>query len=143
MADDSKTPMGRPAQPVDTAGMSVGDSEVVRVLVVDDEPEVAAALAEQLSAQGCRVQIALGGKQALEMVPTFDPHCVLLDVRMPQPDGVETARLLRQRYGEGIVLVAVTGFVASPELAPELALMDHCLRKPVESAMLRKILPSS
>lgn len=114
--------------------------ETIRVLVVDDEPEVASGLADQLAAQGCEVRVAHGGQQALDVVPAFEPHCVLLDVRMPHPDGIETAQLLRERYGDGIVLVAVTGVLAEPELAPELAVMDHCLRKPVESSALRRIL---
>ncbi len=63
-----------------------------KVLVVDDEPEVRQVLLEFLSSRGYDVTIASGGAEAVAMVGTVKPDLVLLDVAMPDMDGVETLK---------------------------------------------------
>ena len=63
-----------------------------KVLVVDDEPEVRQVLLEFLSSRGYDVTAASGGAEAVALVESVRPDLVLLDVAMPEMDGVETLR---------------------------------------------------
>ena len=114
----------------------------VRVLIVDDAVDVAEALAYVLTLDGYTVQTAANGVQALQIADAFGPHCVLLDVRMPGMDGLELTKSLRQRYGDDVVLIAITGSSGDDERVSEtFARVDHYLQKPIDSATLRKVLP--
>jgi CheY-like chemotaxis protein len=114
----------------------------VRVLVVDDVVDAAEALAETLALSGYRVWIATDGAAALALVEEHKPHCVLLDIGMPGMDGNELTRTLRTRYGDDIVLIAVTGREHDDErVSDTFERVDHYLQKPVDPDVLRKLLP--
>ncbi len=114
----------------------------VRVLVVDDVADAAEALAETLGLSGYNVQVAGDGARALALIEDQQPHCVLLDIGMPGMDGNELARTLRERYGDDIVLIAVTGREHDDErVSDTFARVDHYLQKPVDPDVLRKLLP--
>jgi len=117
-------------------------SDTVRVLIVDDLEDAAQALAELLELNGYQAQVARSGEQALELARSFAPHCVLLDIGMPGMDGLELARRLRQKHGNDIVLIAVTGgSMTQPAVAETFAVVDHYLMKPVDVDRLNKVLP--
>jgi CheY-like chemotaxis protein len=117
-------------------------NEEVRVVVVDDVPDSAETLAMVLEMDGYTVRTASGGAQALDIIEQFEPLCVLLDINMPGLGGHELSQRLRQRYGEDIVLIAVTGWGGAEDRVSEsFARFDHYLRKPVDRALLRKLLP--
>lgn len=81
----------------------------VRVLVVDDHPDSAEALAAILELMGCPVQIALDGYNALAIAEEFKPQVCLLDLMMPGMDGLELAvRLKHSAAGRPLLLVAAT-----------------------------------
>ena len=65
-----------------------------RILVVDDELEVRLVLREFLSGRGYDVTVAGSGVEALSLLEQVNPNVVLLDVTMPDMDGVETLRRL-------------------------------------------------
>ena len=115
------------------------------ILVVDDAPDAADALASMLRLQGHDARAAYGGAQALRLIEEgLRPQCVLLDLAMPDMSGGELARQLRLRHDADLVLIAVTGVPGiDVALSPEVAHVDHCLRKPVKMADLAKILPLS
>ena len=71
-------------------------SSLGRVLVVEDEPRVAAMLREVLVELGYIVKVAVGGAEALQLVPVFEPDVVLLDLLMPEMSGVEVLDHLRR-----------------------------------------------
>lgn len=115
--------------------------DMVKVVVVDDVADAAFALAELLKLHGCEVATATTSEQAIVLIENFEPHAVLLDINMPGFDGYELATLLRHRYDNDIVLIAVTG--GDPEqarVASTFALVDHYFRKPVDAAKLSKLL---
>lgn len=66
-----------------------------KVLLVDDEADIIELLQYNLEKEGYVVQSATDGRQALETAKTFLPDLVLLDIMMPQMDGIETGRQLR------------------------------------------------
>ena len=114
----------------------------VRVVVVDDFLDAAEALAETLMLSGYKVWVATDGPSALALIEARKPHCVLLDIGMPGMDGNELTRTLRTRYGDDIVLIAVTGREHDDErVSDTFARVDHYLQKPVDPDVLRKLLP--
>ena len=118
------------------------DDSEVRVLVVDDVSDAAEALASALQADGYTVLTARDGADALSIIDSFLPHCVLLDIDMPTMDGQELASRLRLRFGDTVVLIAVTGWGrADDRFSKAFELFDHYLRKPFETAVLHKVLP--
>ncbi len=112
-----------------------------RLVVVDDHVDVASLLAETLRLEGFDVRVACDGPSALDVIESHAPMCVLLDVDMPQMSGLEVARKLRERYGETLVLIAVTGWgERADRIAPIFECFDHYMRKPVDLNALRQIL---
>ena len=67
-----------------------------RILVVDDTPANVQTLAAILKEKGYRISVATNGRQALEVVEKVEPDLVLLDVMMPEMDGFETCRRLKE-----------------------------------------------
>jgi len=118
------------------------DMEEVRVVVVDDVKDAADTLAMLLSADGYSVATALSGEEAILEIEKHSPHCVILDIAMPGIDGYELATLLRHRYNDDIVLIAVTGWTDSDaRVADTFSVVDHYLQKPVDPTRLRRLLP--
>lgn len=68
------------------------------ILIVDDSPTNCQLLAKRLSRQGYRCSQALSGKQALQMVAEQAPDLVLLDMMMPEMDGLEVLAILRRSH---------------------------------------------
>ena len=78
-----------------------------RVLVVDDEENITFLLDSALRHFGFEVQVAANGRDALKLVPTFAPDVVLLDVMLPDLDGFEIMRRLRND-GEKVPVLFLT-----------------------------------
>jgi DNA-binding response OmpR family regulator len=115
--------------------------EAIKVVVVDDVADAAHALAELLRLEGCDVVTANTSEEAVVLIEDFDPHAVMLDVNMPGIDGFELATLLRHRYQDQIVLIAVTGFSREDaRVASTFAIVDHYLQKPVDAKRLSALL---
>ncbi len=66
-----------------------------KVLVADDDADILELLIYNLEKEGYEVRSASNGKQAVEIAREFIPDLVVLDIMMPQMDGIETARMLR------------------------------------------------
>ena len=69
-----------------------------KILVVDDDQEVRMATRDFLTSKGHEVTLAADGVQALELLATVKPDVVLLDVAMPEMDGMETLRRIVAGY---------------------------------------------
>ncbi len=67
----------------------------IKVLVVDDEPDILDFITYNLKKEGFLVKVAENGKIALNLVQNFIPDIILLDIMMPEMDGVEFCRTLR------------------------------------------------
>jgi len=116
----------------------------LRVLVVDDNPDVVASLGRLLGRLGYDVRTAADGAVGLEIAEEFRPVVALLDVGMPKMSGYDLARRIREQpWGTDVVLIAVTGW-GQPEdrrRARE-AGFDHHLVKPEAANELVKLLAS-
>ncbi len=131
--------------PVVEPGVSQGASPArdLRVLVVDDNLDVARALALLLEVLGYRVETASTAAQALELAERFQPCVALVDIGLPDMDGLALARRLRAQYPERgrLYLVAVTGYGHDEARQRSLESgFDEHLAKPVDRRTLQALL---
>ena len=66
-----------------------------RILIVDDQPDSRATLAEQLTLMGFAIDTASNGLEAIDRWRDFKPHLIFMDIRMPQLDGFQATRQIR------------------------------------------------
>ncbi|MHB8416905.1 MAG: response regulator [Myxococcales bacterium] len=78
---------------------------MARVLIVDDEPQVAKALGRLLRRSGFEVEIAAGGAEAMEKLPVFTPDVVISDFRMPGMNGAELLAEVKRRLPLALRLI--------------------------------------
>tara|TARA_B100001063_G_C16609324_1_gene474916 strand:+ start:172 stop:855 length:684 start_codon:yes stop_codon:yes gene_type:complete len=71
-------------------------SQIPKILVVDDDPDIVEILRYNLSLAGYNVKAASNGKEAIKKAKIFIPEIILLDVMMPEMDGIEACRLIRE-----------------------------------------------
>ena len=71
-------------------------SQIPKILVVDDDPDIVEILRYNLSLAGYDVKSASNGKEAIKKAKIFIPEIILLDVMMPEMDGIEACRLIRE-----------------------------------------------
>ena len=92
----------------------------IRVLVVDDEPDIRATVSAMLEIEGYAVAEAVNGAEALAAVETDPPDVILLDMRMPVLDGWGFASELRRR-GHRMPIVVMTAARDAAHWAAEIA----------------------
>lgn len=80
-----------------------------KVLVVDDEHAIVRALSAALSARGYRVEVARDGHEALERAATTAPDLIVLDLGLPDLDGIEVVRRIREWSDVPIVVLTAEG----------------------------------
>ena len=88
-------------------------SRAPRVLVVEDDEDIAQALQRSLRMEGYEVRCAADGEQALEHGHIFAPDLVILDLGLPRVDGLEVARTLRQGGDVPILILTARDAVES------------------------------
>ncbi len=131
-----KMPTAATGAPVATAGPSGRR----RVLVVDDEPELRALLAEYLQGKGFEALGAGDGQEALRRIPEFRPHIVLLDIMMPGLSGVETLRRIKTLAEEtAVIMVSGIEDVETARQTLVLGAADY-ITKPVDFQYLDSVL---
>jgi PAS domain S-box-containing protein len=113
----------------------------LRILVVDDTPESGELLCEQLARLGYEPSRAASGREALELAAALRPDLILLDLQMPDLDGVSVARRLRAANGPSPRLVAVTANPFVQSIEGEMSgLFDAIASKPLTRSRLASLL---
>ena len=108
------------------------DIMLAKVLVVDDEKGVRDLLHRFLKATGYQAILASNGEEAIELAKSESPNAILLDVKMPGIDGVETCRRLRaEEQTRYIPVIMVTAFGTTETEATD-AGADDLVNKPFE-----------
>jgi signal transduction histidine kinase len=105
-----------------------------RILIVDDNVDLAESMAMLLRLEGHQVRIAIDGSSALELAGDFHPNAALLDIGLPGLNGYDLAREFRSRQkGSGLLLIAATGY-GQPEdrIRAQAAGFDFHMVKPVD-----------
>ena len=113
-----------------------------RILVVDDNPDSARALAQLLAHGGHETAIACDGMEALESADAFRPDVILMDIGMPRMNGYDACRAIRGRsWGHRIRIVALTGWGQEADRDKTAAAgFDAHLVKPVDLRALNETL---
>jgi CheY-like chemotaxis protein len=110
-----------------------------RILIADDNADLAESMAMLLRLEGHEVRIALDGASALDLAEKFEPNAALLDIGLPGLNGYNLARELRSRQnGRGLLLIAATGY-GQPEdrVRAYDAGFDRHMVKPVDPQIVR------
>ena len=94
--------------------MASGSSK--RVMVVDDEKDFLFTMEYWLKSKGYEVKTVSDGIQAVELVKNFDPNIILLDIKMPGIDGVETLRRIRE-FNKEVPVIIITAYIGEAEVA--------------------------
>ncbi len=115
----------------------------IRILVVDDDLGVCQSLRDLLTQEGCQVLVATGGREALARLETATVDLVLSDVVMPDLDGYELLKLVRDRY-VGLPIVLMTAFHFDKDHVIKRSRMagvdDVIYKKPIDPPRLRDII---
>ncbi len=114
----------------------------LRILLVDDNPDVAESLALLLEIDGHQVLIANDGQAALEIARVEKPNVILLDIGLPGMNGYSVAKALRETSEhKRTLLVAVTGYGQPDDLEKSRASgFDKHLVKPTDIEIVRQLL---
>lgn len=109
-----------------------------KILIVDDEADIVELLKYNLEKEGYNCTTASNGKDALEKIEKVRPDLVLLDIMMPEMDGIETCRRIRQM--EHVKHVYIVFLTARSEEYSELAGFevgaDDYITKPIKPRVL-------
>ena len=115
-----------------------------RILVIEDELDTAQTLAVLFKGMGHELEFAISASAALECARRFRPNVVLIDLLLPDGDGCDLARTLKQDAGlPGLTVIAMTGF--GSEQLRRRALKSGCdayFQKPVDLAAVDALLRS-
>jgi signal transduction histidine kinase len=113
-----------------------------RILVVDDNRDGAESLGLLLTLLGAEVRVVHDGLAAVEIIPSYAPTVVLLDIGMPGMDGYEVAQRIRQQpAGRNLMLIALTGWGQEADRRrTSQAGFDHHLLKPADITTLKSLL---
>ncbi len=107
--------------------------DAIKVLLVDDEPDVLDFLGYRLRREGFRLLTASGGKDAIRKAIRERPDLVILDIMMPECDGIRVCHRLRRsaRTRGAVILLHTAGSLPFARHATELSGADGFLRKPL------------
>jgi CheY-like chemotaxis protein len=135
---------GRPAGPPGGHARPAAVLAPRRILVVDDNRDAAESLGMLLKLLGADVHVAYDGPEALEVLATYKPAVVLLDIGMPGMDGHEVARRIRHHPEfRDVTLIALTGWGQEDDRRrSHSAGFDHHLIKPADVNALQTLLMS-
>lgn len=129
------------AEPAERPG---GIRRGLRIMVVDDNQDVAESCRTLLELSGHRVDTAYTGREALDLAESLHPEVILLDIGLPDLSGYEVARRIRATgWGGTTNLIAITGWGQDADRERAFrAGFDHHLTKPIATDSLETLLQS-
>jgi len=112
------------------------------ILVVDDNPINLKLMRVLLLGEGHEVRSALDAEEALEVLHTFRPKVILMDLQLPGMDGLELTRLLKEDPAtRDIVIIAVTSYAMKGDQERALAAgCDDYVSKPIDTDELPRLI---
>lgn len=108
-----------------------GSSPIRKILIVEDEAAIADTLAIILSTRGYQVQVAYAAEKAIEMIAEWPPDVALVDVMLPQMNGIDFSIILKDNYPACRILL----FSGQPDAA---TLIQEALKKGHQFPILAK-----
>lgn len=130
-----------PWQPADVAAMDEPDLSGLRVLLIDDDETVRAAMRDLLATWGCWCEVAASDAEALRILERFEPDVVLADYRLrSHRTGLQAVQVVRERMGRAVPSAIITGDTAPERLREAHASGLPLLHKPVPADCLQSVL---
>jgi CheY-like chemotaxis protein len=121
--------------------MTLAPHKPLAVLVVDDYPDTAESVAMLLRGDGHDVRIAHSGAEAVKLLGGWQPDVAVLDLKLPDMDGIELAERLCADSRTRPLLVAVSGSIRKHDWERvKVAHFDHHFLKPVDPCQLAGLL---
>ncbi|MGF7003413.1 two-component system response regulator ResD [Lachnospiraceae bacterium PFB1-21] len=99
-----------------------------KILIVDDDENIAELIALYLNKEFYETKIALTGEEALEVFASYNPNLVLLDLMLPGKDGYEVCREIRRDSKTPIIMLSAKGEVFDKVLGLELGADDYMIK---------------
>ncbi len=130
-------------QPADNAADQFPKPKVVveRVVIVEDQEDNRRVLSSLLELEGIAVHAAANGAKGLALVEEHQPDAAIIDIGLPDIDGFEVARHIRESIGSRITLIALTGYGQPQDVEKaQAAGFDHHLVKPLQLDRLAELL---
>jgi DNA-binding response OmpR family regulator len=112
----------------------------MQILVIDDELDTAQTVALLLTHEGHEVRYAVTAGAALDLMAQSEAELVILDLGLPDMEGIELAQRLKRRSKAAPRIIAITGRGAEAERSALEAGCDHFLRKPVDAGVLYSLI---
>jgi len=109
------------------------------VLICDDQPDIVSALKIYLSSEGYRLFEAHNGKQALELVQREDIHLILLDIMMPEMDGITAAAKIREISNAPIIFLTAKSETEDMVLGLNVGADDYITKPFVPVELLARV----
>ena len=109
-----------------------------RILLVDDEEDILEFLSYNLIKEGYKIKTANNGKSALKILEKFNPDLIILDVMMPEMDGIEVCESIRknEKNDDVLILFLTARSEDYSELAGFSAGADDYITKPIKPRLL-------
>jgi CheY-like chemotaxis protein len=112
-----------------------------RILVIEDEPGAREALQSLLSEEGYTVATAENGEKGLRRLSEFRPDTVVCDFYLPDTDGLQILRQVRDRAGSDVAFIVITAGCGGAEAESQLQReADFFFQKPLDLARFRRAL---
>ncbi|HEY9694937.1 MAG TPA: ATP-binding protein [Oculatellaceae cyanobacterium] len=116
----------------------------VKILVVDDEPDMRELMLTILESSGAEVRISASAAEALAEIDSFNPNMLISDIGMPEMDGYMLMRQVRQRYlqaGGNVIAIALTAYAGELDQQQALAAgFQRHIAKPIDPVELVQII---
>jgi CheY-like chemotaxis protein len=111
------------------------------ILIVDDNPQNLKLARILLAGEGYEVRTATDAEQALEVLRSFDPRLILMDLQLPGMDGLSLTRQLKSDPARaGITIVALTAYAMKGDAEKALAAgCDGYIAKPIDTDALPRL----
>ena len=104
----------------------------IKLLLVDDEAEFLDTLVDRLDLRDLKTDVAYNGKEALSAVEEEEPDVIVLDVKMPEMDGIEVLQRIKKAYPHvEVIILTGHGNEQDEQRARELGAFDY-LKKPAD-----------
>ena len=112
--------------------------ENVKILLVDDEQDILEFVKYNLEKEGYWIETANNGKNALEVASSFQPELILLDIMMPEMDGIEVCHKLRENteFNNTIIAMLTARNEDYTQVAGLQAGADDFIKKPIKPRVL-------
>ena len=113
-----------------------------KVLIVDDIPDNVEAVSEMIQEFNFDIQKAFSGKEAIEMIDSFLPNIILLDLMMPNTNGWDVIEYVRSKFDKSQMAIIVTSLLSNKDNIDEcyeMGINDYVTKPIIKSRLISSV----